>query len=315
MRTDQARRNSKVLQQALKGEEMSRKSSFLSSVVLALGVALVGALALAMLVGPRSLLTASPGTQAAAAQGQGVTVEFLGWSHYRLTSPNGKVIVTNPFITNNADAAITLDEAIARGADVILVADGHGDERGNALDIVKATNAQVVVPFELGTYFLQNGAPASQVIRSGPGGAHRFDGITVRVLNSVHGGGITVPDAPVIYSGPAVSYMITFENGFTLYFSGSSAATMDMQLWGDWYKPDAAILHQDPNHEPRDAAAVGKFLTTNNPNLKTVFPHHHRLQTQPNMFTPNDLRTALQQLDVNVTFIDPVPLQPYTLTK
>src|SRR5262245_42589223 len=119
---------------------MSRMSSVLSSVVLALGVALVGALAIATLVGSRSLLTAAPGSQAAAAQGSGVTVEFLGWSHYRLTSPTGKVVVTNPWASRNPDSALTLDETIARGADIILVADGHGDERGDALDIVKATN-------------------------------------------------------------------------------------------------------------------------------------------------------------------------------
>jgi L-ascorbate metabolism protein UlaG (beta-lactamase superfamily) len=287
----------------------------LSSAVLVVGLAILGSLAATVLVGSRPLAPAAPGAQATGAQGSGITVEFLGWSHYRLTSPTGKVILTNPFITNNADAAITLDEAIARGADIILVADGHGDERGNAVDIVKATNAQVVVPFELGTWFLQNGAPAPQVIRSNPGNAHRFDGITVRVLNAVHGSGITLPDQTVLYSGPAVSFMVTFENGYTIYFSGSSSATMDMQLWGDWYKPDAAILHQDGSHEPRDAAAVGKFMATNNPNLKTVFPHHHRLQPQPGTFTPNDLRTALQQLDVNVSFIEPAPLQPYTLTK
>lgn len=287
----------------------------LSSAVLVIGLAVLGSLVGALLIGTRPVAPAAQGVPAASAQGSGITVEFLGWSHYRLTSPSGKVVVTNPWASRNPDAAMTLDEVIARGADIILVADGHGDERGDALEIVKATDARVVLPFELGTWFMANGAPASQVIRSGPGGAHRFDGITVRVLNSVHGGGITMPDQSVLYSGPAVSFMITFENGYTIYFSGSSAATMDMQLWGDWYKPDAAIIHQDPDHEPRDAAMVGKFMTTNNPNLKTIFPHHHRLQTQPGSFGPNDLHNALQQLDVNVSFIDPVPLQPYTLTK
>ena len=150
----------------------------------------------------------------------------------------------------------------------------------------------------------------------GPGAVHRFDGITVRVLNAVHGGGITVPDAPVIYSGPAVSYMITFENGYTIYFSGSSAATMDMQWWGELYKPDLVLQHMAGNREPRDAAMAIKFLGMNNPNLKTVFPHHHRRDPQPGgLFRPSDLRTAIQEAGVNVNFIDPNPLQPYALTK
>jgi len=59
-----------------------------------------------------------------------------------------------------------------------------------------------------------------------------------------------------------------------------------------------------------------KFMTTGNPNLRTVLPHHHRIQRQPGQqFTPADLRAAIQQLGVNVTFIEPEPLRPYTLTR
>ena len=42
--------------------------------------------------------------------------------------------------------------------------------------------------------------------------------------------------------------MITFENGYTIYFSGSSAATADMAIWAEAYKPDAVILHMDGRH-------------------------------------------------------------------
>jgi hypothetical protein len=72
-------------------------------------LAVVASLAFLAVGGPASLPTAGRPSVAASAQGSGITVEFLGWSHYRLTSPTGKVVVTNPFITNNADAAITLD--------------------------------------------------------------------------------------------------------------------------------------------------------------------------------------------------------------
>ena len=46
-----------------------------------------------------------------------VTVEWLGWSHYRLTSPSGKVVLTNPF-TSNPDSPIK-PEDIAK-ADLIV---------------------------------------------------------------------------------------------------------------------------------------------------------------------------------------------------
>src|SRR5712692_612084 len=228
---------------------MSRKGSPLSSAALAVGIALVGALALATLVGPSGISTAAPGAQPSGAQGTGIMVEFLGWSHYRLTSPTGKVVVTNPFIENNPDAAVTLDEAIARGADIIVVADGHPDEQGQTIQLAQATGARVVTPdFAMGTWFAEMGIPRPQLSFTSPGDAFRHEGITVHVLGSVHGSTPPRPSETVYYPGVAASYMITFENGFNLYFSGSSAATMDMGVWGDMYKPDAAIVHQNERH-------------------------------------------------------------------
>jgi L-ascorbate metabolism protein UlaG (beta-lactamase superfamily) len=296
---------------------MSRKGSLLSSAALAVGIALVGALALATLVGPGALTTAAPAAQPTGAQGSGVTVEFQGWSHYRITSPTGKVVVTNPFIEGNADSAVTLDEAIARGADIIVVADGHGDEQGQTIQIAQATGARVVTPdFAMGTWFAEMGIPRGQLSFTSPGDAYRYEGITVHVLGSVHGSTPPRPSDNVYYPGVAASFMITFENGFNLYFSGSSASTMDMQVWGDMYKPDAAIVHQSAAHEPRDAAMIVKYMANNNPNLKTILPHHFRLQPQAGgLFRPSDLRDEIQKLGINVNFIEPTPLQPYTLTK
>jgi hypothetical protein len=51
----------------------------------------------------------SPG---ALAQADNVKLEWITWSFFRITSPAGKVIITNPFITGNPDAAagIRLEE-------------------------------------------------------------------------------------------------------------------------------------------------------------------------------------------------------------
>jgi L-ascorbate metabolism protein UlaG (beta-lactamase superfamily) len=288
-----------------------RRGSWISSALLLSVLATLASAALLARLGTPPAPTAAPSLQ-----NSGITVEFLGWSHYRLTSPTGKVVVTNPFV-NGPDSALTLDEAIARGADIIVVADGHGDEQGQTLEIAQATGARVVPSsFELATWFAEKGVPRSQIAFIGAGEVARYEGITIRVLNSIHGSRVNSPSDTVWYGGLAASFMITFENGYTVYFSGSSAATMDMMAWGDWYKPDAVIAHQNEWHEPRDAAAVVKYMTNNNPNLKTVFPHHHRREPVPGgLFRPADLRNAIQEAGVNVNFIEPNPLQPYTLTK
>jgi L-ascorbate metabolism protein UlaG (beta-lactamase superfamily) len=69
-----------------------------------------------------------------------VRLEWLSWSFFRLTSPSGKVILTNPFIDGNPDVAIKLDD-ISR-ADLVLVPNGHRDEIGQTVDIAKKTAAK-----------------------------------------------------------------------------------------------------------------------------------------------------------------------------
>src|SRR3712207_4272784 len=87
-------------------------------------------LALVLLLG-----SGGPGGPAAQAQGGSVTVEWFGWSHFRLTSVNGKIIHLNPYMEGNPDAAISLDDITA--ADLILVPNGHGDEVGNTVALAQ----------------------------------------------------------------------------------------------------------------------------------------------------------------------------------
>src|SRR5207237_10602966 len=111
-----------------------------------------------------------------------VTVPWLGWSHYRFTSPTGKVLLTNPFVTN-PDSPVRLDDITK--ADIIVVADGHGDEVGSTIDIAQRTGAMVVAPsFEMGTWFMEMGVPQSQVARQSPGERVKVRDIKIPVVDS-----------------------------------------------------------------------------------------------------------------------------------
>ena len=299
---------------------MSPQASRPASIVLVVVLALLGVTGLATRGGLTVFSAAAP-NQAPEAQGTGVpasgiTVEWLGWSHYRLTSPSGKVVLTNPRVERNPDVPITLEEAIARGGDLIVVADAHSDELGNTIEIAQASGARVVTPaFEMGTWLAEMGVPRPQLSFTSPGEVDRHEGITVRVVKSVHGSAPARASESVYYGGPAAGFMITFENGFTVYFSGSSAATLDMGMWAEMYKPDLAIVYAGARHEPLDAAMVVKLMATNNPNLRTVLPHHHVTRTPPGAQGPADLRAALGQAGVNVNFVEPDPGRPFSLSK
>lgn len=93
---------------------------------------------LAFLVMLFLLVTATPGISQ---ESRGnVQLEWLTWSFFRITSPTGKVILTNPWVTN-PDSQTTLDDI--QKADVILVPTGHRDEVGETVEIANKTDARL----------------------------------------------------------------------------------------------------------------------------------------------------------------------------
>jgi L-ascorbate metabolism protein UlaG (beta-lactamase superfamily) len=250
----------------------------------------------------------SAGSAAPAAQpatSGSVTVEWLGWSHYRFTSPSGKVVLTNPF-TSNPDSPIKAEDVDK--ADLILVADGHGDEVGSSVAIATATGATVLAPGGVNSWLVEQGIPRVQVPKGffQPGDRYTgLQGITVRSVESVHGSELNPPTAAVPYGGVAAGYFITFENGWTAYFSGSTAATAEQSMWAQMYKPDLAILHMGGDKEPIDFAQQVKMLKTDNPNLKTVFPHHNRVAPTAGQTTVTDVQAAIDAMGVAMQVTQP----------
>lgn len=245
----------------------------------------------------------------ALAQTQPVKMEWLSWSIFRFTSPSGTVILTNPFVAN-PDSPVKV--ADFPKVDVILVADGHGDEVGSADEIALKTGAKIVTPGEMRrNYFEPRKVPNEQILQSNPGDWNQIDGITIRNVGSVHGSGT----ADKLYGGPAMGFFVTFADGLTVYFAGSTALTMDMQLWGSLYKPHVAILSLASRRDPQDIVQMVRLLQTNNPNLKTIIPHHHRLKAAPGSPTPADLEAAIKAAGLGVAVLNPELGKPYELRK
>ena len=243
-----------------------------------------------------------------------VKVEWLTWSFFRITTPGGKVILTNPWYTN-PDSKITLNDISE--ADIILVPAGHPDEVGNAREVAAKTGATIVASHDLvNLVWKDKGAGfRAPVIFDGitlqtklvqPGSTVTIDGITIRAVTALHGNWNT--------GGPAMGFIITMENGYTIYFSGSTDLTLDMKLWGELFKPDAAFLYLASGQDPRDVALMVKMLSEKNPNLKAVIPHHHRLKP-PAGRSPADLGKAMAEMGLKAKLIDPQLGMVYTLSK
>src|SRR5262245_59713488 len=170
------------------------------------------------------------------ADGQGkVKIEWLGHEFYRLTSPKGVVVITSPWL-GNPDGPVPLD-SLAR-TDFILVRNAHNDDMGNPLEIAALSGATVITPGPLGNWLMEKGLKKEQFRRAGIGDRFVVKGITFKIGPSGHDN--TLPTGGD--GGPAASFFITFENGFTVFFNGHSTLIGGLPLYAELYQPNLAIL-------------------------------------------------------------------------
>jgi len=249
-------------------------------------------------------------------------LEWLGWQFFRVTTPRGKVILFNPALNDpratfrNQESPLSLEDIDK--ADLILAADGHPDDQGMTVDIARKTGASVVTAFELATWMVGRGVDSAKILRSEPGSRWDLDGIKVQVVNSVHGSGApALPNIPeAVYGGPALGFIVTLENGVRIYHAGSTALTMDLQMYGRLYRPQIALLPIASGMMPDEAAIATELLRADNPDLIAVFPQHHA------SFMPPDRRgrafvdavNARPALRGRVRAYDPRPGQVFLLT-
>lgn len=249
-------------------------------------------------------------------------LEWLGWMFYRLTSLTGKVILFSPALNDpralfrNRESPVGLDDI--HTAHVILVPAGHADDQGMTVEIAQKTGARVITTFELANWMVPRGVASDRILRSQPGSRWDVEGIKIQVVNAVHGsGGPPLPNVPAaVYGGPALGFMVTLENGVKVYHAGSTALTLDLQLFGRLYKPHVALLPIGSGMYPEEAAMAAEFLRTDNPNLHSVFPTHHAAFLPPERQGSALVREvrARRALQGRVTPFDPKPGQAFLIT-
>jgi L-ascorbate metabolism protein UlaG (beta-lactamase superfamily) len=234
-------------------------------------VALLVSLALASLVGfSGALAQGQPGASAGApnaAPGM-AKLEWLGHEFYRLTSPDGVVVLTSPWLAN-ADGPVDLDELTR--TDIILVPNVHEDDMGNPIEVAAVSGATVIAPGPLGRWLVDSGLPANQLRTTniGTGQSVRVRDTTIKVGPSAHDN--TLPNGAD--GGPAASYFILFDNGTTFFYSGHATMVADLAIYAGVYQPQVAILGLT---EAPEFAQVGRLVQMNNPKLQQIIPSHIR---------------------------------------
>ncbi len=179
-------------------------------------------------------------------------IQYFGHSTFSL-SVGDFTLLFDPFISPNPLASSIDIETIK--ADYILVSHGHFDHVADLVQIAKRTQAKCISNFEIYEWLATQGVSNTHPMNLG--GSFMFPFGLVKLVNAVHSS--TLPGgAPGGHPG---GFVVETASG-TIYFSGDTALTRDMELIGERFKIDLAVLCIGDNFTmgPEDAAQAALMV-------------------------------------------------------
>jgi L-ascorbate metabolism protein UlaG (beta-lactamase superfamily) len=225
-----------------------------------------------------------------------LSITWLGHATFLLKSPGGKTILFDPWVTGNPSSP---ESAKKLGAlDLMLITHGHSDHTGDAVSIGRSSGAQVVAPYEVSVWLQQKGL--QNVTGMNPGGTLKALGLSITMVPAMHSSSVE-EDGKIVYLGVATGYVVKFEDGLTIYYSGDTSIFGDMRLIAEMYAPAIAFLPVGDLYTmgPEQAAKACELL-----GVKQVVPMHYG--TFPALTgTPAKLRELVAPRGVQVLELNP----------
>ena len=245
-----------------------------------------------------------------------VEVQWLGHATTRITTPGGKTIVIDPFVTGNPTTPAEFKDLSAFGSvDLILITHGHSDHVANLGELARLSGAKVVANYELALQLSALGViDGDNAIGMNKGGTVTPLGadIKIHMVPAEHSSSVDLPGLglPLVQengqrfldAGAPVGYVVELENGFKIYHSGDTGVFGDMALIHDLYAPDLALVCIGGHFtmDPEGAAyAMREFVKP-----KQVIPIHYG--TYPIIDrTPAEFKAALGDTSIQVLDVTP----------
>jgi L-ascorbate metabolism protein UlaG (beta-lactamase superfamily) len=202
------------------------------------------------------------------------SIKWLGHAGFLVLSPGSKTIIIDPWLTDNPLSPIKLADITV--ADIVLVTHDHFDHIADAGDIAKKTGATLVAVPETVNKLSQGFEIASdKIVLMNIGGSISLTGIKVTMTQAFHSSATGVP----------CGYIIELEDGTMIYHAGDTGIFDSMELLGELYQIDLALLPIGSvfTMDPHQAAKALALLKP-----RRVIPMHYKtfpvLEQSPDRF-------------------------------
>ncbi|ASS74502.1 metal-dependent hydrolase [Tumebacillus algifaecis] len=191
-------------------------------------------------------------------------VTFLGHA-CTLVEAEGKRVIIDPFLNGNPQATVKPSDV---QVDAVLITHAHGDHVGDAVEIAKRNDCQIIANHEIATYL--EGQYGVKVHGMSTGGAFQFEFGRVKLTPAFHGSGFELEGGNLMYGGQPGGILLTMA-GKTFYHAGDTGLFGDMKLIGELNKIDIAALPIGDNYTmgPEDARIAASWIKAG-----VTFPIH-----------------------------------------
>jgi L-ascorbate metabolism protein UlaG (beta-lactamase superfamily) len=198
-------------------------------------------------------------------------IQFLAHASFQIITPEGHVILIDPWYTNNP--AMPADLTIPEKVDLILITHGHRDHLDSKMvEIIRTKSPKVIANPIVRFYLQEQGVPEHVFEPLNAGGTVSIFNVKVTMTNAIHFAQIHLPDGKIGYPHASNGFIVWMSDDISVYYSGDTAVFADMELIGEIYEPDIAILPIGDRFTmgPLEAAFAIRLLK-----VKHVIPCHY----------------------------------------